>query len=101
MNDVGIQAHIDENLGENKELPDLKQGFTDNFNKLRIKIGTLYLSKIKKYRNFNNQDPPGKLNQIFIEFNKVKTVEKLYLLGKDFFIGMFLSDPGSYKALTT
>jgi len=25
MNDVGIQAHIDENLGENKELPDLKQ----------------------------------------------------------------------------
>ena len=101
MNDVGIQAHIDENLGENKELPDLKQWFTDNFNKLRIKIWTLYLSKIKKYRNFNNQDPPWKLNQIFIEFNKVKTVEKLYLLGKEFFIWMFLSDPGSYKALTT
>ena len=54
MNDVGIQAHIDENVDGNKELPDLKQWFTDNFNKLRIKIWTLYLSKIKKHRDFNN-----------------------------------------------
>lgn len=79
-----VTSENQETVTENKELLDWKKRFTGSFNKLRIKIWTLYLPKIEKYRDYNDRDPSWKLNQISIEFNKVKTVEELYPLGKDF-----------------